>query len=173
MPESRPNLEASKVATVLTDNLKRADDRLATPTWALQLDYATRLGSCCSMLRQNPRTQKRGKLRAAVLVGLTSLAICCLLAIKPLAKGRTSCLLSARGHVRSLASVATDDSQNARDRAIALGLVPKGKFPINKADLVSAMPSDQSHLPVVKGSRAWRKVQQCSSAFTTLPSCCS
>ena len=119
-------------------------------------------------VRQNPRSQKRGKLRAAVLVGLVIIGICSLLAVHPLVKGRTRSLLSAHGHSRSLSSVVTDDSQIARDRAMALGLVPKGRFPINKDDLVSAMPSDQSHLPVVKGSRAWRKVQAC---FQLWPNC--
>ena len=118
-------------------------------------------GVAPSMLRQNPRAHKRSNLRAAVIVGLVLIGICSLLAINPFTKGRTRSLLTAHGRALLTNAIARDDSQVARDQAIALGLVPKGRFPINKGDLVSAMPSDQSHLQVVKGSRAWRKVQTC------------
>lgn len=110
------------------------------------------------MLRHSSKTQKRGKLRAVVLIGLLVVGVCSLLAVRPTLRGRTHSILSA--HARAQLRTQVDDSQIARDRAIELRLVPGGKYPISKDDLVSAMPSDQSHLPVVKGSRAWRKVQK-------------
>ena len=113
------------------------------------------------MLRHSPKAQKRGKLRAAVLIGLVVIGVCSLLAVRPTLRGRTHSFLSAHAPADLSSASFSDDSQIARDRAIELGLVPKGRFPISKDDLVSAMPSDQSHLPVVKGSRAWRKVQNC------------
>ena len=120
------------------------------------------------MLRHGSKAQKRGKLPAVVLIGLLVVGVCSLLAVRPTLRGRTHGILSA--HARAGPRSQADDSQIARDRAIELGLVPKGRYPISKDDLVSAMPSDQSHLPVVKGSRAWRKVPDYLQHVQT-PSC--
>ncbi len=108
-------------------------------------------------MHRHSRLNKPSKWRAATLLGLLVIAICSLLAVHPVLKGRTFSILTASPSSTKTYST-PDASQIARDRAIELKLVPAGKFPINKYDLVSAMPSDQTHLPVVKGSRSWRKV---------------
>ena len=105
------------------------------------------------------RLNKPGKWRAVTFLGLLAIAVCSLLAVHPVLKGRTlSILPTPTSKVKSYS--VPDDSQIARERAIKLKLSPAGQYPINKYDLVSAMPSDQTHLPVVKGSRSWRKVYQ-------------
>lgn len=106
---------------------------------------------------QRHRLNKSNKQRSATLVVIALIAICLILAVRPVVHGRTPALLRpAKQKAKLLAR--PDDSQLARERAMQLGLVPTGKYPITKYDLVSAMPSDQTHLPVVKGSRSWRKV---------------
>lgn len=105
------------------------------------------------------RLHKPGKWRAVTFLGLLAIAVCSLLAVHPVLKGRTfSIRPTPTSRVKSYS--VPDDSQIARERAIKLNLSPAGQYPINKYDLVSAMPSDQTHLPVVKGSRSWRKVYQ-------------
>lgn len=108
-------------------------------------------------MHRHSRLSKPNSRRSATLLVIVVIAVCSLLAVHPLLKGRTRTLLGPAQQKAKLQSI-PDDSQIARERAIQLGLVPAGKFPINKYDLVSAMPSDQTHLPVVKGSRSWRKV---------------
>ena len=41
----------------------------------------------------------------------------------------------------------------------ALEKAEAGRFPVSREDLVVALPSDESHLPLVKASRSWRKVR--------------
>ena len=108
-------------------------------------------------MQRHSRLNKSNKQRTATLLLILLIAVCILLAVRPVVHGRTPALLGpAKQKAKLLAN--TDDSQLARERAMQLGLVPTGTFPISKHDLVSAMPSDQTHLPVVKGSRSWRKV---------------
>ena len=109
------------------------------------------------------RLSKPSKRRSATLLVILVVAVCSLLAVYPVLKARTHPLLAPTKQKAQLQSI-PDDSQIARERAIQLGLVSAGKYPISKYDLVSAMPSDQTHLPVVKGSRSWRKV--CHTAIT-------
>ena len=108
------------------------------------------------MHRHSRLNKPSSKGRAATVLAVVVIAVCTLLAVRPVIKSSTFAFrgTSARDKTYAIA----DDGQIARERAIQLGLSPAGKFPISKYDLVSAMPSDQSHLPVVKGSRAWRKV---------------
>ena len=108
-------------------------------------------------MHRHSRSNKFSKQRRATLLVLLVIAVCSLLAVHPLLKGRTNSLLGSVKQKTKLQAI-PDDSQTARERAQQLGLVPTGKFPLNKYDLVSAMPSDQTHLPVVQGSRSWRKV---------------
>ena len=108
-------------------------------------------------MHRHSRSNKSSKQRSATLLVLLVIAVCSLLAVHPVLKGRTNSLLGSAKQTAKL-QVIPEDSQIARERAQQLGLVPTGKFPIHKYDLVSAMPSDQTHLPVVKGSRSWRKV---------------
>ncbi|DBA95033.1 TPA: hypothetical protein ACH3X1_002549 [Trebouxia sp. C0004] len=103
------------------------------------------------------RLNKPSKWRAVTLLGLLVVAVCSLLAVHPVLKGRTFSILATSSTSRAKFYSIPDDSQIARERAISLNLVPAGKYPISKYDLVSAMPSDETHLPVVKGSRSWRK----------------
>lgn len=108
-------------------------------------------------MHRHSRFSKPNHRRSATLLILLIIAVCSLLAVHPVLKGRTRSLVGQAKQKAKLQS-RPDDNQIARERAIQLGLVPAGKHPIAKYDLVSAMPSDQTHLPVVKGSRAWRKV---------------
>ena len=109
-------------------------------------------------MHRHSRINKTSKKRSATLLVFLAITVCSLLAVHPDLKGRTNSLLGSAKQKGKLQAI-PDDSQVARERAQQLGLVPTGKFPINKCDLVSAMPSDQTHLPVVKGSRSWRKVR--------------
>lgn len=109
-------------------------------------------------MHRHSRLNRSSRQRSATLLIILLFAVCSLLAVRPLLKGRTHSLLGSAKQNAKLQAI-LDDSQKARERAQQLGLVPTGKFPINKYDLVSAMPSDQTHLPVVKGSRSWRKVR--------------
>ena len=115
-------------------------------------------------MHRHSRVNKTSKQRSALLI-LLAIAVCSLLAVHPVLKGRTNSLLGSAKQKAKLQAI-PDDSQVARERAQQLGLVPTGKFPINKYDLVSAMPSDQTHLPVVKGSRFWRKVQASQASIS-------
>lgn len=108
-------------------------------------------------MHRHSRSNRSSKKRSATLLVVLVIAVCSLLAVHPVLKARTNSLLGPAKQKAKL-QAQPDDSQNARERAQQLGLVPTGKFPLNKYDLVSAMPSDQTHLPVVKGSRSWRKV---------------
>ena len=108
-------------------------------------------------MHRHSRSNRPSKKRSATLLVVVVIAVCSLLAVHPVLKARTNSLLGPAKQKAKL-QAQPDDSQNARERAQQLGLVPTGKFPLNKYDLVSAMPSDQTHLPVVKGSRSWRKV---------------
>ena len=117
-------------------------------------------------MHRHSRLNKSSKQRSATLLVLSVIAVCSLLALHPVLKGRTNSLLGPAKQKAKLQAI-PDDSQTARERAQQLGLVPTGKFPISKYDLVSAMPSDQTHLPVVKGSRSWRKVCSQGSSQST------
>ena len=108
-------------------------------------------------MHRHTRINKSSKQRSATLLILLAIAVCSLLAVHPVLKSGTNSLLGPAQQKTKLQAI-PDDSQSARERAQQLGLVPTGKYPISKYDLVSAMPSDQTHLPVVKGSRSWRKV---------------
>ena len=108
-------------------------------------------------MHRHSRFSKPNHRRSATLLILLAIAVCSLLAAHPVLKGRTRSFVGQAKQQTKLQSK-PDDSQIARERAVRLGLVPAGRYPISKYDLVSAMPSDQTHLPVVKGSRAWRKV---------------
>ena len=108
------------------------------------------------MHRHSRLNKPSSKGRAATLLAVAVLTVCAFLALRPAFKSRAFAF-----HITERIQSSPDAEQIARERAIKLNLVPAGRFPISKYDLVSAMPSDQSHLPVVKGSRSWRKVPSC------------
>ncbi len=53
---------------------------------------------------------------------------------------------------------------------LASAQLPEPKYPLNRQDLIAAMPADDNHRALVFASRHWRKV--ISICMHTLDPCC-